>query len=43
MYDKKELVLEEQKVKVDLTRYQEEHNFMFDNAYDENISNQEIY
>ena len=28
---------------MDLTKYTEEHSFMFDNAYDENTENEELY
>lgn len=43
IYDHKELYVQEQKIKVDLTKYVEEHCFIYDNAYDEKISNQDIY
>ena len=43
IFDNRELVVQEQKVKVDLTKYTEEHSFMFDNAYDEAASNLIIY
>ena len=39
VFDEKELVVQEQKVKVDLTKYTEEHSFIFDNAYDIDITN----
>jgi hypothetical protein len=43
IYDEKELVVCEQKTKVDLTKYTEEHSFMYDNAYDQGISNLDLY
>lgn len=43
IYDDKELVVCEQKTKVDLTKYTEEHSFMYDNAYDSQISNLDLY
>eukprot|EP00929_Paragymnodinium_shiwhaense_P085989 TRINITY_DN4646_c0_g1_i1.p1 TRINITY_DN4646_c0_g1~~TRINITY_DN4646_c0_g1_i1.p1 ORF type:complete len:762 (+),score=155.67 TRINITY_DN4646_c0_g1_i1:195-2480(+) len=33
----------EPKLKVDLTRYVEEHNFLFDQSFDENVSNETLY
>ena len=37
------LVVREQKLKVDLTKYIEEHHFTFDGVYNEETSNQELY
>lgn len=37
------LVVREQRVKVDLTKYTEEHNFAFDGVYSEEVSNQDLY
>ena len=37
------IVVKEGKLKVDLTRYIEEHHFTFDSAFDEAVSNQELY
>ena len=37
------LVVREQKLKVDLTKYIEEHHFTFDGVYSEETSNQELY
>ncbi|OMJ75358.1 hypothetical protein SteCoe_25514 [Stentor coeruleus] len=37
------LIVREQKLKVDLTKYIEEHHFNFDGVYSEDISNQELY
>ena len=39
----KQVVVKELKVKVDLTKYVEEHAFNFDLAFDENITNEQIY
>lgn len=35
--------LEITRLKVDLTKYIEEHNFSFDNAFDSDKDNQDIY
>lgn len=40
---KASLVVKEQKTKVDMSKYIEEHNFFFDNVFDEDSSNQDIY
>lgn len=37
------VVVREPKLKVDLTRYVEEHNFFFDSAFDETTSNEQLY
>lgn len=37
------LVVREQRLKVDLTKYTEEHNFAFDGVYTEEVSNYELY
>lgn len=37
------LVVREQKLKVDLTKYIEEHHFTFDGVYSEETSNQDLY
>ncbi|OMJ68573.1 hypothetical protein SteCoe_33928 [Stentor coeruleus] len=37
------LVVREQRVKVDLTRYTEEHSFAFDAVYSEDVNNQDLY
>ena len=37
------LVVHEPKVKVDLTKYTEEHDFFFDEVLDETASNQQVY
>jgi len=37
------IIVREPKLKVDLTRYVEEHNFMFDQAFDETVSNEQLY
>eukprot|EP00913_Durusdinium_trenchii_P026420 g24788.t1 len=37
------VVVREPKLKVDLTRYVEEHNFLFDKAFDENATNESLY
>jgi len=39
VFNHKELVLKEMKTKVDLTKYLEEHEFLFDNCYDNQTSN----
>jgi kinesin family protein 2/24 len=31
------------RVKVDLTKYVENHEFVFDEAFDDNTSNEEVY
>jgi hypothetical protein len=40
---KRTLVINEQKTKVDLTRYIERHAFTFDDVFDSNITNEEVY
>lgn len=37
------IIVREQKVKLDLTKYTEEHVFKFDNVFSEQSSNQEVY
>ena len=37
------VIVKELKQKFDLTKYIEEHPFIFDNAFDENSTNEEIY
>ena len=37
------LVVREQKLKVDLTKYIEEHSFTFDGVYNEEVSNNDLY
>lgn len=37
------VVVREPKLKVDLTRYVEEHNFLFDQSFDETVSNEQLY
>lgn len=37
------VIVREQKVKLDLTKYTEEHKFVFDNVFSENSSNQQVY
>lgn len=37
------VVVREPKLKVDLTRYVEEHNFMFDHSFDETYTNEMLY
>lgn len=37
------IVLKEVKTKVDLTKYLEEHNFVFDQVFDDGISNEQLY
>ena len=43
IYDETELVVCEPKTKVDLTKYTEEHSFIYDNAYDHTVSNEDLY
>jgi len=43
VFNHKELVLKEIKTKVDLTKYLEEHEFLFDNCYDNQTSNEQLY
>lgn len=31
------------KTKVDLTKYLEEHEFLFDNCYDNQVNNEQLY
>ena len=38
-----QLIVKEEKVKVDLTKYVEETNFTFDSVFDETADNQKIY
>ncbi|KAJ1649459.1 hypothetical protein IWQ61_009465 [Dispira simplex] len=40
---RRHLVVNEPKVKVDMTKYIEEHNFAFDEVFDDATSNQELY
>ena len=37
------VIIKELKTKVDLTKYIEEHHFIFDRVYNENFTNQQIY
>lgn len=37
------VIVQEPKLKVDLTRYVEEHNFLFDASFDETVSNEQLY
>ncbi|CAG9313837.1 unnamed protein product [Blepharisma stoltei] len=37
------LIVKEEKVKVDLTRYIEEHYFTFDGVYNEDVNNEQLY
>ena len=37
------VIVNEIKVKVDLTKYVEKHNFIFDETFDENVSNEAVY
>ncbi|RUS24860.1 P-loop containing nucleoside triphosphate hydrolase protein [Jimgerdemannia flammicorona] len=37
------IVINEPKVKVDLTRYTEQHNFTFDEVFDLDVTNEEVY
>ena len=39
----KKVIVKEQKQKVDLTKYIEEHQFIFDIAYDQDATNEKIY
>lgn len=40
---RRNLVINEPKMKVDLTRYTEQHQFVFDEVFDEGASNDEVY
>ncbi len=37
------VVVREPRLKVDLTRFIDEHTFLFDDAYEEDVSNYELY
>jgi len=37
------VIVKEPKLKVDLTKYVEEHNFLFDQTFDETVSNEQLY
>lgn len=37
------VIVREPKLKVDLTRYVEEHNFLFDQSFDETVTNEQLY
>jgi kinesin family protein 2/24 len=37
------VVIREPKLKVDLTRYIDEHTFQFDDAFEDHVTNQELY
>ena len=41
--DNKKVIVKERKQKVDLTKYIEEHQFIFDLAYDQDSTNEKIY
>jgi kinesin family protein 2/24 len=41
--EKKKVIVKEQKQKVDLTKYVEEHQFIFDLAYNQETTNEQIY
>lgn len=43
MYAPQTCIVKELKEKVDLTKYIEEHHFVFDQVFDEYISNQDFY
>lgn len=38
-----QVIVREPKLKVDLTRYVEEHNFLFDQSFDEHVTNEQLY
>lgn len=38
-----QVIVREPKLKVDLTRYVEEHNFLFDQSFDETVTNEGLY
>src|SRR5690242_10797087 len=37
------IIVKEEKVKVDLTRYVEEHHFTFDGVFNEDVDNEQLY
>merc|ERR1740121_2845659 len=37
------VVVREPKLKVDLTKYVEEHSFLFDQSFDETVTNEQLY
>jgi len=37
------VIVREPKLKVDLTRYVEEHNFLFDQTFDDTVTNEQLY
>ena len=41
--DPQSVTVRENKTKVDLTKYVEEHNFVFDGAFDQFASNQKVF
>jgi kinesin family protein 2/24 len=41
--DSSAVFVREPKVKVDLTRFTEEHTFQFDGSYEDTVSNEELY
>ena len=43
MYEPQTIVVKELKQKVDLTKYIEEHQFIFDQVFEDEISNQDFY
>ena len=43
VHDGETLTVEEEKVKVDLTKFTEEHKFTFDNVFGEQACNNDIY
>ena len=43
IHEPQTLVVKELKEKVDLTKYIEEHHFVFDQVFDEGVSNQDFY
>ena len=40
--DPQSIIVRENKTKVDLTKYMEEHNFVFDGAFDQYATNQKV-
>ena len=40
--NQKTVVVKEMKTKIDLTKYIEEHNFNFDNVFDDTTSNEQV-
>jgi kinesin family protein 2/24 len=42
MHNQRTVIVKELKTKIDLTKYIEEHNYAFDNVFNENTTNEQV-